>query len=403
MTGSAPLVELAASIAVDVLAPRARAVDRAGAYPAHNLRALHDAGLMAVFLPRELGGHSVTVQTYGAIAAALAEECASTAMVWAMHGQQVITLLEHGGATHRQWLERAGRQGFTIGSVTTDTRGGADLFATGDALVPEGDRLRVTRTAPVVTGGASSGCYLVSMRAHPDAALSDSRLVLVDPADGLIEEKGSWDALGMRGTHSVPMRIDAVIDHDRVLSAAFSRIAAETLVPVGHVGWASVWLGAMRGAAERVRAAIRARRLKAGGATSDLLLSRLAEVRLSIDLLTAMIRSVAQDADEALARRRAGVPAEPLDPVRVNSLKLAGSRLALKTANLLVEIGGMRDGYLCTSDLALERTLRDVRSASLMFHNDRLLQANGRLVLIGSAGLVGLSDTAQRNAQAGSS
>jgi acyl-CoA dehydrogenase len=274
--------------------------------------------------------------------------------------------------------------------VTTDKTGGADLFATGDALVPEGRKIRVRREAPVVTAGANAGFYLVSMRVDEDAPINDTCLVCVAPEDGLIEERGVWDALGMRGTHSVPMYLDALVEPSRVLAARFSDIAKLTLVPAGHVGWAGCWLGAARGAANRVRDALRKRTIGRSGQHSDVLFARLAEVRLKLDLLESLLARVATEADELRAARRAGGPAEFVDPVLVNNLKLAGADLAFAAVNQLIDLVGMRGGYQRDSALGLERTFRDLRSCALMFHNDRLLQVNGRLVLAGSRGLIGI-------------
>jgi acyl-CoA dehydrogenase len=48
----------------------------------------------------------------------------------------------------------------------------------------------------------------------------------------------------------------------------------------------------------------------------------------------------------------------------------------------LVQLMGMFHGYLRDSPLALERTLRDLRSAPLNYSNDRLHAADGALVLM---------------------
>ncbi|MGI8666010.1 MAG: acyl-CoA dehydrogenase family protein [Jatrophihabitans sp.] len=386
------LVERARGVAGDVLAGNADRVDTEAHFPRENLAALHRAGLMAVFLAPELGGHRASIRTYSAIAAALAEHCTSTAMLWAMHGQQLISLHDHAADSHQPWLRRAGDEGCIIGSVTTDDTGGADLFVTGDPLLIEGAMLRVRRTAPVVTAGANAGFYLVSMRDGPDVPLTQTSLVCVEHADGEIVERGRWDAMGMRGTHSVPMLFDALVEPSRVLATPLSEIAKLTLVPVGHVGWASCWLGTARGAVNRVRDAVRRRSIRATTTRSDLLFSRLAELRLKLDLLDSLITRVATEADEARSARGRQQPADQLDPVLVNNLKLAGSRLAFAILDELIELVGMREGYLRHGALGLERAFRDLRSAPLMFHNDRLLQTNGRLVLAGGRGLIGLGD-----------
>lgn len=390
-TATEDLLTRALTVSRGVVAASAEEVDAESRFPGESLRALHEAGLMAIFLPAGMGGHDASVVTYAKLAALLAEECASTGMVWAMHGQQLVSLLDHGATSHAEQLERAGAEGFLIGSVTTDAEGGADLLTTGPALVPEGGRLRVRRDAPVVTGGSCAGMYLVTMRADADSPPTRTRLVCVTHDDGVVEECGDWDALGMRGTRSRPMRFDVVVDPERVLGVPFAQIARSTMIPVGHVGWASCWLGVARGAAARTREALRA----SGGPRSDVLFGRLAEVRLSLDLLESFVLRVAEAVDRARDMRRAGLVPDPLDPVMVNNLKLAGARLAFAAVDDLVELMGMRDGYLRGRATGLERAFRDLRSASLMFHDDRLLQANGRLVLMGGRGLAELSDAAE--------
>jgi alkylation response protein AidB-like acyl-CoA dehydrogenase len=382
----AALVARARDVAAEVLAANADKVDAEALFPADNLAALHEAGLMAVFLPAELGGHDATLATYAAIATALGEHCLSTAMVWAMHSQQLLCLLDHAAGSHGRWLARAGAEGCLVGSVTSDAQGGADLFRTGDALLPEGDLVRVRRRAPVVTGGRHAGFYLVSMRTAADAPEGSSCLVCVEPADGAVAECGTWDSLGVRGTHSVPMSFDVLVPPSRVLAAPLRQIAARTMVPAGHVGWAAAWLGAARGAADRVRDRLRKRPLPASGRHSDVLYGRLAEVRLNLDLVESLVWRVATQLDELRATGAAGI----VDPVLVNNVKVAGSRLAFDAVDRLIQLAGMADGYRRHTGVALERVFRDLRSAELMFHNDRLLQANGRLVLAGGRELVGL-------------
>lgn len=390
------LVRRAKEVAASQLAARAAEVD-SGEFPAQNLKALHEAGLMGVFLPARFGGPDATVRGYAEIAAVLGEECASTAMIWAMHGQQVAALVDHAIDSHAAWLELVAGQGCLIGSVTTDREGGADLMTTGAALVPEGGKLRLRREAPVVTGGCHASFYLVTMRASPDSGPTQTRLVCVSKDDvGEITETGTWDALGMRGTHSVPMRFDVLIDGSRVLAANFADVARQTMIPVGHVGWAASWLGVARGAFNRVCAAIRAGQVARGSPRSDLVFAKLAGARLSLDLLESIIMRAADETDRFRGGRRRGEDCAPVDPILINNVKLAGAQLAFDAVDQLIDLAGMAEGYRRGRRLALERAFRDLRSAALMFHDDRLRMANGRLVLApslrvaaGSAGPAG--------------
>ena len=377
------LTRRARVVSADVLAARAAEVDTHSRFPAGNIRALHEAGLMAVFSPPELGGHNASVTTYAELAAIMAEGCASTALVWAMHGQQLVSLLDHAADSHGDQLALVGAEGLVIGSVTTDAVYGADLLSTDQALVREGARLRLRRDAPVVTAGSRAGMFLVTMRSGPESPPSETSLVCVLPGDGVVHETGSWDAMGMRGTHSVPMRFDVLVAPERVLDVPFATIARQTMIPVGHVGWASCWLGVARGAAKRVRHALRTHDVGKGATNSDLLFARIADIELSLDLLESIVLRLAAAIDRGREAGPGDAVPEPADPVLVNNVKLAGSRLAFSVVDRLIDLVGLRGGYLRSGSLGLERAFRDVRSASLMFHDDRLFQINGRLLAIG--------------------
>ena len=68
--------------------------------------------------------------------------------------------------------------------------------------------------------------------------------------------------------------------------------------------------------------------------------------------------------------------------IHVNNLKLLSSDMLFTAINQLVQLSGLRYGYEKNNRVPLERTFRDLRSASLMYANDRLLVANGKLALL---------------------
>ena len=61
------------------------------------------------------------------------------------------------------------------------------------------------------------------------------------------EVKGKWSSLGMRGTQSIPMKFHGILSEDRVLnSISFKEIAKFYMIPIGHIMWASSWLGSIK-------------------------------------------------------------------------------------------------------------------------------------------------------------
>jgi acyl-CoA dehydrogenase len=110
--------------------------------------------------------------------------------------------------------------------------------------------------------------------------------------------------------------------------------------------------------------------------SSELLLTRLARVRHRLDTVHALLRHTVSTIEAA--------PDLSAPPVQllVNTLKVQAAEQCCRAVDELVELVGLRHGYLRGSALFLERALRDLRSASLNYANDRLNLVNGALVLL---------------------
>lgn len=368
-----------------VLAEHAPVVDRDAAFPEVALDALRRSGLMGLLVPKEHGGMGADLTAMSAVARQLAGECTSTAAVWAMHCQQVAAVVRAGDPELRaDVLPRIARGEVYIASVTTERgKGGHLLTAEAPLRHLGGGRVLLQRDAPISTGALHADAFLVTMRASPDAAPSDVRLVWADRRDLTLQTHSDWDPMGMRGTHSVAVTLLGELDERNVISD-FREVALGTFVPAGHVAWASCWLGAAQGALRRALTLLRdPRQRRQFDLASDLLVTRLARVRLELDVVEAFLDRVL-----VTLRETSGSLAEierPEYQIMINDLKLVASERALRAVDDLVELLGLRHGYLRSSPTGLERVLRDLRSASLMYANDRLLLANGRLTLLDRA------------------
>ena len=381
---------LAASrrVAREVLRVWAPVVDRDNRFPTESIAALRAAGLLAYFIPQHLGGAGGDVLTFCSIASALGEECLSTALIWVMHCQQHAILTDESFPERDDILASIAREGHLVASVTTDIEGSSDVLQPRTALSSAAGEVRLVRTAPIVSYGREAAFYLVTMRRGDGQA--DPVMVLVDPSAGTIEVTGEWQAMGMRGTQSVPMRFDVRIEPGRILQGVFRDLAIRTIIPLGHIGWAAAWLGAAKGAFTRTLMHLRApggRRL--ADPRFEALRERLAALRLSLDLGNALLTSVA---NRVHGMRLGGEPAGSYSDVtftiQVNNLKIAAAQLSFATVHGLIDICGLHHGYCEPSELALERVFRDLRSASLMYSDQRLLSANGSLLFVEGSSLM---------------
>lgn len=154
----------------------------------------------------------------------------------------------------------------------------------------------------------------------------------------------------------------------------FAEVARESMVPLSHLGWSACWLGTARGAlAEVVRA-------QARGARSDLEYARIGRVRVSLELVSAYLTRMREEVERA---RTDGTSLSGSQVrLQLNTLKIAASELTFQAVNQLIQIAGLRTGYLRNSPIPLERHFRDLRSASLNHANDALLVGVGVLSML---------------------
>ncbi|MER8059742.1 MULTISPECIES: acyl-CoA dehydrogenase family protein [unclassified Streptomyces] len=372
---------LAARLAevVEVTEAHLADADRDAVFPLEALAALRRSRLLGLLVPVAYGGLGGTPRDLVRAAETLGRADMSVAMIFAMHCQQSAALVRHADERlAKAVLPRVAAGEIYLASVTTETGKGGRL-TTADARLTEADGLlEIDRFAPVVTGGAHADGFLITMRAPGDATAHDVSLVYADRDQLTVAASGDWQPMGMRASHSAPLRLTGRVPARQVVGEPghFHEIAAQVFGPLAHLGWSAAWLGTAAGALSRVLRLIRS---PAGRArfdiTSELLLTRLSRARQRLDGVHALLRQavpVVESGDD-LSR--------PPRQLLLNALKITASEQCLAAVDELVEAVGLRDGYLKDSPTRLELAVRDLRSAALNYHNDRLHLADGRLAL----------------------
>jgi acyl-CoA dehydrogenase len=378
--GEIPVSARAVAVA-QVAAEHARACDERAEFPVAALTALRDSGLMGLLIPREYGGLGGSLGDLADVAAVLAGPCLSTALIWAMHCQQAATIAGHAEpALKERLLPRIAAGEIYLASVTTEYGKGGHLLSCHSPLASDGQWLTIHRDAPVVTGGEYADGFLILMQAPLPSTPSAVALVYADRRQLRASPSGGWNPMGMRASRSVAMKLSGRVPPDQMIGGpdGFRPIAVGTFIPAGHVGWAAAWLGA---AAEALRGIVATARTPAGrrqlNADSDAFRHQLARIRIDLDLVGSLLRGVIAEIE------RPGADIEAADcQLRLNGLKVAASELCFSAVDRLIQLSGLRGGYLRDSPLHLERTFRDLRSASLNYANERLLSANGVLTLL---------------------
>jgi acyl-CoA dehydrogenase len=368
------------------LSKGAAEADRTGAFPVGSLQALRGSGLMALLVPAEFGGSGGDVADLAAVAQRLATGCLSTTLAFVMHCQQVDAIVRFGSAgLQERVLPRVCGDGMYIASVTAERGTGGLLLQSGEALQRDGDGFQLTRHAPVVTGGAHADAFLVKMQSAAQAETNDVSLVFLDRDELELETGPGWDALGMRGTENVAMVLRGRVDADRLVGGlgGFRRVAIECFAATAHIGWAAAWLGAARAGFSGLLREVRAGRVRSIDHRSDLASERIALVRTRLESVSAYLHCVVE---EVRGRQARGETLElPAVQIHLNTLKVLAARETFRAADEMIDLAGIRFGYLRNESLPLERLFRDLRAASLTYDDHLLLVSNGSLSLLDPA------------------
>lgn len=357
---NAPLqwADVARALAAE-FAQRADAHDRDGSFPFENFRQLHEAGLLALAAPRELGGQGASLRQLGDVIGAIGQGDPATALVLIM---QYIQQRGMGGRGDRHWPEHLARRlvseavaGISLVNALrvepelgSPARGG--LPNTVARHTPEGWRIsghKVYSTGvPVLTW------YVVWLRTdEPEPRVGTVLVPAGLPGTRVVE---TWDHLGLRasGSHDVIFD-DVLVPHDHALDlrppaewkTGDPAMQADMTVMIG-----ALYTGVARAARDWVVGFLRQRQpASLGAALATLPRAQEAVGRIEGLLLAndRLIGGLARDAD-------AGLPVSAVDCGLIKSLTTNHAVQAVEAALSLSSNHGLARRN------PLERHFRDV-------------------------------------------
>jgi acyl-CoA dehydrogenase len=384
---------LAAARRVAVIsAAHASAVDREARFPHEAFDAMRNERLLSAMIPRAFGGDGLELDGVARLCEALAQGCASAAMIYAMHQSQVACIVDHAAdvAWQHDLLARIAGEQLLLASATSEETIGGNMRTSACAVDLVDGAFSIEKLAPTISYGAHADCILVTARRHPDAPPSDQVLIVAPRDTFTLERRGTWDTLGMRGTCSEGHRLTAQGIAEQILPAPFAKIADESMLPVSHTLWASVWIGIAGDAVNRAHQFFRNQARGKPGAlppSASRLVQAVTMHRMMQARLKASLQAVAEANAERVARQAIGSDQVDMPlgasiglAADLNMLKLAISQSAFQVVQEALMICGMA-GYKNDSDYSVGRHLRDLMSAPLMISNDRIELNTANLLL----------------------
>lgn len=386
------------SLAERLFAPGAEQVDRDAAFPTANVQALREAGLLNASVPKRFGGRGASILATAVMTEEAGRACASTAMVLAMHYSVLPVLFMKASPAQADGLLAPIAQGRSLTAIAASEVGsGTRLWHMDGHADDRGDHVLITAAKSFVTASGHADHLLVPVRTSPAAGRDDLDMYLVPRDTPGVSRLGTWDAMGMRGNDSRPIRFDQVrlpaghriggagdaygyllaanMPHYLVtMSAAYLGIAqgamdaavahatarkhSDTALSMAHIETIQRYVGTMKGQVDQMRCSLYHHARLVGRAIP--VFDELAEAGLL---------------DRTLKKRTD-------DPffAELLSMKAGICETARATVDLALQVAGGR-GY--KRGTPIERAYRDVRAGSVMAPSDDIAKLVAGRQLLG--------------------
>ncbi len=347
----------------EVLEP-ARAETDAGVYPRRGLAALASVGMGAITVGEEYGGLGLSYEAFTAAVEVIASYCASTAMVYVMHTGAVETV-KLAGSDSQKATYLAGASEGRIGSLAFSEPGtGGHFWYCTSQAARDGDGYVLVADKSFVTSAGEADWYVMQTRSPDSDAPENMSYFLIDGGSPGINTPFPWDALGLRGNSSGPMRFEDVrVKEEAVLGnhgdAAYWNDNA--VDPVFLLGSSACWLGIATGAFERaVEHTKRTVHKDFNHSIGEyqVVRSYVADMSVKVAAARALTYEVARALD---GFDRAGQPLGS-DLEALWRLKILTSKTVIEVTNLALQVSGGR-GYRRG---AIEQAYRDGRAGAIM-------------------------------------
>jgi alkylation response protein AidB-like acyl-CoA dehydrogenase len=347
-------------VAREVLAVHAEDVDRQGRWPAESIDALRRSGLLGLTVPTEFGGAGEGPGTFTAVVRHLAEQCASSAMIYLMHVCATQAIAAAPAFLRREEVLRAIAAGGVLGTLAFSEKGSRSHFwAPVSQGVVDGNTHRLSAEKSFVTSAGRADCYVLSTRSAGSSNPMASTLYYITRDERGLTVAEPFNGLGLRGNASAAMRLENVtVPASNRLSEEGGGFTAmmNAVLPWFQVGSAAVSLGIARAATEGTRRHLLSAKLEHLGeplASLPTLRARLAQMQIAVDVQQAFLNHVA------------GLMAEPGPSTLLALLesKAAAAEAALQVTDHAMRICG---GAAFGRRLAVERNFRDARAGAVM-------------------------------------
>ncbi len=334
------------------LAPLAAERDREHEYPAESLEKMGELGLLGMLVPEAYGGEGLDTVSYALALSEVAYACASTAVIMSVHNSICCgSLLRFGTEAQKQrYLVPMARGEFIASFALSEPEAGSDPAGMTASAQRDGDYYILNGTKRWITGGATSGLFIVLAKTDPEAAHKGISAFLVTRdmegfATGRLEDK-----MGQCASDTTDLIFsNCKVPADHLLGREGQGfVVAMSGLDDGRIGVAALSLGIGQAALDEAVAYAR-QRVQFGRPISENqgLRWMIADMATDVEAARQLIFNAAGKKDRAEKCSK-----------EVSMAKLYASEMANRVAGQAIQIHG---GYGYTREFPVERLYRDAR------------------------------------------
>jgi len=260
------ILDMLHDFCVKEVAPIAAELDEKEEFTQNAREKLADMGMLGTYIPEEYGGAGLSYLTYILCCEELAKHCASTSIMFSVHGSLCSwPILEFGTEEQKQKYLVPLAQGEKLGAMgLTEPGAGTDANGVKTTAVLKGDKYILNGTKIFITNGYYADTYVVFARTNPDLSVGHKGL------SAFIVEKGfkgfsfgtKEKKMGIRASATYELVFDdCEVPAENMLGKEGEGFKiAMMLLDGGRIGVAAQALGIAQGAIDQAIPYLKARK-----------------------------------------------------------------------------------------------------------------------------------------------
>ncbi len=368
---------IAEEVTRDVIAPANGEVDGECRWPEHSLRALAEAGLLGLHVPKRLGGQEQGLLALAVLSETIARGCASSALCYAMHCVGTAVITAKATRFHEDRYLAPIAAGSHITTLALSESGTGAHFYLPECYSEHRDGQFVINGAKqFVTNGGHADSYVISTKAaSPQADVGVISCFIADAKMPGMSWQDEWRGFGMRGNSSRALALANVkLPPDHLLGREGDQLwyVFEVVAPYFLIAMAGTYVGVASAALDITLGHLQSRRYAHSG-------ERLAEVGILQHKVAELASAVVKTRGLVYHAAYLGDMGDPGATAAIMMAKAAAGDTAVSTTNEAMTCCG---GSAYRDNSTLSRLVRDARASHVMGPTTDMLKTwVGRLLL----------------------